>query len=46
MKVKAQGLRKFGTIYDSVDWEAGPKGTFFISTAEQHISCSAWASAS
>ena len=40
MKVKAQewkGLRKFGTIYDSVDWEAGPKGVFFsIGAAEQH----------
>ena len=33
MKVKAQewkGLRKFGTIYDSVDWEAGPKGVVFF----------------
>ena len=47
MKVKAQewkGLRKFGTIYDSVDWEAGPKGVFI--SAESSIGSSAWASAS
>ena len=28
-------LRKFGAVYYSVDWEAGPKGTFF------HKSCRA-----
>ena len=32
LKVKAQewkGLRRFGAIYNSVDWDAGPKGVFF-----------------